>query len=76
MYTFIKAIQKMAIRIIHPCAYDIPYTNAVLADLPTMSNQRDQLARKLSTILLTQPSSPSSGPSLCNSVTSSFKISL
>jgi len=57
----IEAIQKRAIRIIYPyypCAHDMPYTNAIflalslslslfLADLPTMSDRRDQLARKL-----------------------------
>jgi len=68
----IKAIQKRAIRIIYPRAYDMPYTSAVfLADLSTMSDRRDQLARKLfkSTIQPTSslhnfllPSS-SSGPS-------------
>jgi len=47
----IEAIQKRAIRIIYPCAHDMPYTSAIfLADLPTMSDRRDQLARKLSTI--------------------------
>jgi len=44
----IEAIQKRAIRIIYPCAHDMPYTSAIfLADLPTMSDRRDQLARKL-----------------------------
>jgi len=37
-----------AIRIIYHCAHDMPYTSAIfLADLPTMSDRRDQLARKL-----------------------------
>ena len=44
----IEAIQKRAIRIIYPCAHDMPYTSAIfLVDLPTMSDRRDQLARKL-----------------------------
>jgi len=44
----IEAIQKRVIRIIYPCAHDMPYTSAIfLADLPTMSDRRDQLARKL-----------------------------
>jgi len=45
----IEAIQKRAIRIdIYPCAHDMTYTSAIfLADLPTMSDCRDQLARKL-----------------------------
>ena len=35
-----------AIRIIYPCAHDMPYTSAIfLAGLPTMSDLRDQLAR-------------------------------
>ena len=39
---------KRAIRIIYPCTLDMPYTSAIfLADLPTMSDRRDQLARKL-----------------------------
>ena len=43
----IKAIQKRAIRIIYRCAQDMPYASAIfLADLPTMSDRRDQLARK------------------------------
>ena len=44
----IEAIQKRAISIIYPCAYDMPYTSAIfLADLLTMSDRKDQLARKL-----------------------------
>ena len=44
----IEAIRKRAIRIIYPYAHDMPYTSAIyLADLPTMSDRRDQLARKL-----------------------------
>jgi len=44
----IEAIQKRAIRIIYPYAHDMPYTSAnFLADLPTTSDRRDQLARKL-----------------------------
>ena len=42
----IEAIQKRAIRIIYRCAHDMPYASAI-ADLPTMSDRRDQLARKL-----------------------------
>ena len=39
---------KRAIRIIYPCTHYMPYTSAIfLADLPTMSDRRDQLARKL-----------------------------
>ena len=42
----IEAIQKRAIRIIYRCAQDMPYASAIfLADLPTMSDRRDQLAR-------------------------------
>jgi len=44
----IEAIRKRAIRIIYPCAHDMSYTSAIfLADLPTMSDRRDQLAIKL-----------------------------
>jgi len=44
----IEAIQKRTTRIIYPCAHDMPYTSAIfLADLPTMSDRSDQLARKL-----------------------------
>ena len=69
----IEAIQKRAIRIIYLCAHewhDMPYTSAIfLADLPTMSDRRDQFARKLfkSTI---QPTS-----SIYHSITSPLKIS-
>jgi len=45
----IEAIQKRAIRIIYRCAQDMPYASAIfLPDLPTitMSDRRDQLARK------------------------------
>ena len=43
----IEAIQKRAIRIIYRCAQDMPYASAIfLTDLPTMSDRRDQLARK------------------------------
>ena len=39
---------SLPLRIIYPCAHDMPYTSAIfLADLPTMSDRRDQLTRKL-----------------------------
>jgi len=75
----IEAIQKRAICIIYPCTHDMPYTSAIfLADLPTMSDRRDQLARKLfkSTI---QPTSSLHnflpGPQDHHSITSPLKIS-
>ena len=43
----IEAIQKRAIRIIYTCTHDMPYLSATfVADLPTMSDHRDQLSRK------------------------------
>ena len=42
-----EAIQKRAIRIIYTCTHDMPYVSAIfVADLPTMSDRRDQLSRK------------------------------
>jgi len=73
---------SLPLRIIYPCAHDMPYTSAIfLADLPTMSDRRDQLTRKLfqnhdpAHILLTLLSPPSSGSSIYHSITSLLKIS-
>jgi len=64
----IEAIQKRAIRIIYRCAQDMPYASAIfLADLPTMSDRRDQLARKI--FQIHNPSSP------CGNIHLSIKIS-
>jgi len=53
-----EAIQKRAIRIIYTCTYDMPYVRAIfVADLPTMSDRRDQLSRKFFNSTL-QPTSP------------------
>jgi len=42
----IEAIQKRVIRMIYPCAHNMPYISAeLLADLPTMSDRRVQLAK-------------------------------
>ena len=39
----IEAIHKRAIRIIYTCTHDMPYLSATfVADLPTMSDRRDQ----------------------------------
>ena len=54
----IEAIQKRAIRIIYTCTHDMPYVSATfVADLPTMSDRRDQLSRKFINSTL-QPISP------------------
>jgi len=42
-----KREEERTIRIIYRCAQDMPYTSEIfLADLPTMTNRRHQLARK------------------------------
>ena len=55
----IAAIQKRAIRIIYTCTHDMPYLSATfIADLPTMSDRRDQLSRKFFNYSTLQPTSP------------------
>ena len=53
-----KVIQKIAIRIIYTCTNEMLYVSATfVADLPTMSDRRDQLSRKFFNSTL-QPTSP------------------
>jgi len=52
----IEAIQKRAIRIIYTCTHDMPYVSATfVADLPTMTDRRDQLSRNFSFPLYSLP---------------------